>query len=258
MQVVILAGGLGSRLAEETVSIPKPMVTVGPDPILLHIMRFFAAQGHTNFVIALGYKGVVIKDYFRNFSQNNSSLRIKTKDSSIQILNETKSDWTIDLIDTGLESATGGRLRKLIPYLDDRFLMTYGDGLSDVHLPSLISLHEKSNAIATVTAVQPPARFGALEIEGESVKSFREKSKSDVTWINGGFFVLEKIALEYIPSDKTPFEEEPLQKIALQGRFSAHKHFGFWQPMDTLRDKMHLENIWHAGNAPWTKDLRSI
>jgi glucose-1-phosphate cytidylyltransferase len=204
-------------------------------------MRFFAAQGHTEFVIALGYKGVVIK----------------TKDSSIHILNETKSDWTIDLIDTGLESATGGRLRKLSPYLDDRFLMTYGDGLSDVDLPSLISLHERTNAIATVTAVQPPARFGALEIEGESVKSFREKSKSDVTWINGGFFVLEKSALGFIPSDVTPFEEEPLQNIAMKGHFSAYKHFGFWQPMDTLRDKMHLEEIWNAGNAPWARDLRT-
>lgn len=258
MQVVILAGGLGSRLAEETVSIPKPMVSVGPDPILLHIMRFFAAQGHTRFVIALGYKGEVIKDYFRNFSQNNSSLRIKTKDSSIQVLNETVSDWTIDLIDTGLGSATGGRLRKLSPYLEDRFLMTYGDGLSDVHLPSLISLHERTNAIATVTAVQPPARFGSLEIEGEFVKSFREKSKSDVTWINGGFFVLQKSALEFIPSDTTPFEEEPLQNLAMKGHFSAHKHFGFWQPMDTLRDKMHLENIWNTGNAPWARDLGVI
>jgi glucose-1-phosphate cytidylyltransferase len=165
------------------------------------------------------------------------------------------SDWTIDLIDTGLESGTGGRLRQLKPYLDDRFLMTYGDGLSDVDLPALISLHQRTNAIATVTAVQPPARFGALEIDGEKVKFFREKSKTDVTWVNGGFFVLEKSVLDFISSDKTAFEEEPLQKLAIQGSLSAFKHSGFWQPMDTLRDKMQLESIWDSGDAPWARDM---
>lgn len=253
MQVVILAGGLGSRLAEETVSVPKPMVSIGSEPILVHIMRYFAARGHTDFVIALGYKGFVIKDFFRNFSQNTTSLRINTKDSSVELLNGVENDWTIDLIDTGLESATGGRLRKLEPYLNDRFLMTYGDGLSDVDLDSLISLHNRSDSFATVTAVQPPARFGALEIEGDKVKSFREKSKSDVSWINGGFFVLEKKVLEFIPNNETPFEDEPLQELAKQGALSAYRHNGFWQPMDTLRDKIHLEEIWKSGNAPWIR-----
>lgn len=253
MQVVILAGGLGSRLAEETVSLPKPMVSIGHDPILVHIMRFFAAQGHTEFVVALGFKGAVIKDYFRNFSQNNSSLRIRTTDSTVEVLNGTENNWVIDLIDTGLESGTGGRLRKLEPYLKDRFLMTYGDGLSNVNLPALIALHDRTKSLATVTAVQPPARFGSLEIEGDTVKSFREKSKSDVAWVNGGFFVLEKSILEYISTDETAFEEEPLQKLAIQGELAAYRHSGFWQPMDTLKDKMHLEEIWQSGNAPWAE-----
>jgi glucose-1-phosphate cytidylyltransferase len=253
MQVVILAGGLGSRLAEETVSLPKPMVSIGHDPILVHIMRFFAAQGHTEFVVALGFKGAVIKDYFRNFSQNNSSLRIRTTDSTVEVLNGTEDNWVIDLIDTGLESGTGGRLRKLEPYLKERFLMTYGDGLSNVNLPALIALHDRTKSLATVTAVQPPARFGGLEIEGDIVKSFREKSKSDVAWVNGGFFVLEKSILEFISTDETAFEEEPLQNLAIQGELAAYRHSGFWQPMDTLKDKMHLEEIWQSGNAPWAE-----
>jgi len=253
MQVVILAGGLGSRLAEETVSLPKPMVSIGHDPILVHIMRFFAAQGHTEFVVALGFKGAVIKDYFRNFSQNNSSLRIRTTDSTVEVLNGTENNWVIDLIDTGLESGTGGRLRKLEPYLKERFLMTYGDGLSNVNLPALIALHDRTKSLATVTAVQPPARFGGLEIEGDIVKSFREKSKSDVAWVNGGFFVLEKSILEFISTDETAFEEEPLQNLAIQGELAAYRHSGFWQPMDTLKDKMHLEEIWQSGNAPWAE-----
>jgi glucose-1-phosphate cytidylyltransferase len=253
VQVVILAGGLGSRLAEETISIPKPMIRIGQDPILIHLMRFFASHGHTNFVLALGYKGDVIKEYFRNFSQINSSLRITTKGSSIQILNEVEIDWTIDLIETGLETATGGRLKMLEPYLEDKFLMTYGDGLSDVDLPSLISLHERTKTLATVTAVQPPARFGALEIHGDIVKSFREKSKTDVSWINGGFFVLDKKTISYIHSFDMPFEEAPLQSLAGQGELSSFKHSGFWQPMDTLRDKIRLEEIWQTGAAPWVR-----
>jgi glucose-1-phosphate cytidylyltransferase len=253
VQVVILAGGLGSRLAEETHSIPKPMVTIGEEPILLHLMRYFASFGHVNFVIALGYKGSVIKDYFRNFTQNSSSLRIQMTNSEIEILNKGECAWTIDLIDTGLETATGGRLRKLAPYLDQTFVMTYGDGLSDVNLQELVKFHSEIGTLATVTAVQPPARFGALELEGDQVTAFREKSKTDVSWINGGFFVLNKEILKYIESDSIPFEESPLRTLADSGELSAFKHRGFWQPMDTLRDKLYLEDIWRNQVAPWAR-----
>lgn len=251
MQVIILAGGLGTRLSEETSLIPKPMVTIGQDPILVHIMRYYASFGHNEFIIALGYKGAVIKDYFRNFSYNLANLRVNTKHKTLEILNDASFDWTIDLVDTGINSATGGRLLRLDSFLQDTFLMTYGDGLGNVNISNLVKLHSTQNTIATVTAVQPPARFGALEIENSRVKLFREKSISDVSWINGGFFVLNKKVLDFIPSDDTSFENEPMQKLAERNELSAYKHDGFWQPMDTLRDRQQLEEIWRTGNPPW-------
>ena len=206
MQVVILAGGFGTRLAEETITLPKPMVSIGEEPILVHLMRFYASQGHCNFVIALGYKGNAIKEYFRNFAQNSSNLRIETKDSKIKLMDQRSDNWTIDLIDTGLKTATGGRISRLADYLDDEFLMTYGDGLSDVNLNSLINFHKGAKTLATVTAVKPPARFGALAFNGDFVNEFSEKSKENVAWINGGFFMLNKKILDYIDSDETAFE----------------------------------------------------
>jgi glucose-1-phosphate cytidylyltransferase len=257
MQVVILAGGLGTRLAEETITLPKPMVSIGEEPILVHLMRFYASQGHSNFVIALGYKGFAIKEYFRNFTQNSSNLRIETKDSSIKLMDQRSDDWTIDLIDTGLNTATGGRISRLTDYLDNEFLMTYGDGLSNVNLDSLIDFHRAGKTLATVTAVKPPARFGALAFNGNFVTEFSEKSKENVAWINGGFFVLNKKILDYIDSDETAFEESPLRNLAQENQLAGFKHYGFWQPMDTLRDKMHLEEIWQGGSAPWTKALNN-
>ena len=255
MQVVILAGGFGTRLAEETITLPKPMVSIGEEPILVHLMRFYASQGHCNFVIALGYKGNAIKEYFRNFAQNSSNLRIETKDSKIKLMDQRSDNWTIDLIDTGLKTATGGRISRLADYLDDEFLMTYGDGLSDVNLNSLINFHKGAKTLATVTAVKPPARFGALAFNGDFVNEFSEKSKENVAWINGGFFMLNKKILDYIDSDETAFEESPLRKLAQDNQLSGFKHSGFWQPMDTLRDKIHLEEIWQSGNAPWVKEI---
>ena len=253
MQVVILAGGLGTRLSEETVNIPKPMVSVGEDPILLHLMRYYASYGHTDFVIALGYKGYIIKEFFANYLLHKSNLNIHLANNSIEMLDGPHEKWNVQLVDTGQDTATGGRLLRLREYLDDQFMFTYGDGLSNVDLDSLLAHHKKNGKIGTVTAVRPPARFGSLVIDGESVMRFSEKNPQDAGWINGGFFCFSKSICDYIPGPLTSLESTPLEKLVEEKELSAFTHEGFWQPMDTLRDKKTLESLWQDGNAPWKR-----
>jgi glucose-1-phosphate cytidylyltransferase len=234
MQVVILAGGFGTRLSEETDVIPKPMVRIGNVPILRHIMNYYAGFGHTDFIVALGYKAEVIVDYFDNV-----------------LLSEPGLSWTVELVDTGLETATGGRIKRLQEKLDDEFLLTYGDGLSDVDLDALVRFHVASNRLATLTAVKPPPRFGTIEISNGTVTSFAEKDPKYSGWINGGFFYLNKQICSLIEGDQTSFENEPLNQLVAMGQLGAFQHYGWWQPMDTLRDKRTLETIWKNSSAPW-------
>lgn len=253
MQVVILAGGLGTRLAEETISIPKPMVTIGDFPIILHLMRYFSSYGHNRFVIALGYKGYIIKEFFANYALHNSDLRVDFSNEKIEFIKSNTEKWTVELIDTGSETLTGGRILRLKDYLEPEFLLTYGDGLSDINLDSLIEFHKSENRLATVTAVRPPARFGSLEVNNGLVTKFGEKVPQDAGWINGGFFYFKKSFCEYLEDDYTVLEGQPLERLVLEGQLSAYVHDGFWQPMDTLRDKKVLESIWREGNAPWSR-----
>jgi len=253
MQVVILAGGLGTRLSEETVSIPKPMVSIGDVPILVHLMRFYASFGHNKFLVALGYKGYVVKEFFANYALHNSDLRIIIGEKRIDVIDSRAENWTIDLIDTGQESMTGGRILRLKDHLEDDFFLTYGDGLSDVNLDQLINHHKKEGKLATVTAVRPPARFGSLEVENGRVKKFGEKVAQEAGWINGGFFCFKKEILKYLENDQTVLERAPLENLALENQLSAFVHEGFWQPMDTMRDKLTLESIWQQGDAPWKR-----
>lgn len=253
MQVVILAGGLGTRLSEETVNVPKPMVRIGQDPIILHLMRYYASFGHTDFIIALGFKGDVIKEYFSNFGLHRSNIEVDLSTQSTTIIKPLREDWKIKLIDTGEGAGTGGRLLALREFLDEDFMMTYGDGLSSVDLDKLVSTHKNGGKIATVTAVRPPSRFGALQIEDGKVTKFREKLPEEAGWINGGFFCLNKSICEYIKDEKEMFERKPLEMIAEAGQLTALQHEGFWQPMDTLRDKILLEEIWQQGSAPWVR-----
>ena len=253
MQVVILAGGMGTRLSEETVNIPKPMVRIGQDPIIVHLMRYFASFGHTDFVIALGYKGDVIKEYFSNFALQRSSFEIDLVSQTSKVLKPTPENWKIKLIDTGLNTGTGGRLLAIQEYLNDEFMMTYGDGLSNVNLDELSFSHKKSGRLATVTAVRPPSRFGSLEIENGKVTKFSEKLPEEAGWINGGFFYLQKSVCDFIGSESEMFERKPLEDIASSGNLNAYLHEGFWQPMDTLRDKISLEEIFNQGLAPWIR-----
>ncbi len=252
MKAVILAGGTGSRLSEETVSKPKPLVEVGGRPILWHIMKLYANYGIEDFVVALGYKGEMIKSYFADFAHLQSDLTINLADGNIERHNGGENEnWKIELINTGLHTHTGGRLRKLKPLLDSTFLATYGDGVSDVDISKLIEFHKSHGKLATLTAVRPPARFGALEFDGDNITSFTEKPQTGEGWINGGFFVLEPEVLDYIDGDDVDFSKEPLQRLAKDGQLAAYRHGEFWQCMDTLRDKLHLEEMWESGDAPW-------
>ncbi len=252
MKVVILAGGYGTRLQEETAVRPKPMVEIGGRPLLWHIMRIYAAYGHTEFFIALGYKGEVIKQYFLTYYLYHHSFRIDLATGRVQVYNGTPENWTVHLIDTGLETQTGGRLKRLAPFLGrETFLMTYGDGVADVDLDALVAFHRRHGRLATVTAVRPPARFGGLTFDGDRVVRFVEKPSLGEGWINGGFFVLEPGVLDYIAGDATPFEGEPLERLAADGQLVAYRHPGFWQCMDTLRDVRLLESLWQSGEAPW-------
>lgn len=253
MKVVILAGGLGSRLAEETVLRPKPMVEIGGQPILWHIMNIFANQGFHEFIIALGYKSVVIKDYFINFYARTSNLSIDLSTGETTFQGGHRTNWKVHLIDTGQQTLTGGRLKRLAGWLgaDSTFMLTYGDGVADIDLGALVSFHRSHGRLATITSVQPPARFGSLVVEGNRVTSFAEKTVNSEGFINGGFFVLERGVLDYIDGDQTSWERQPLERLAADGQLMAYRHAGFWQPMDTLRDRHYLEELWAAGAAPW-------
>jgi glucose-1-phosphate cytidylyltransferase len=252
MKVVILAGGVGSRLMEETELRPKPMVEIGGRPILWHIMKHYAEYAHREFVIALGYKGDVIKRYFAETVGLEGSLSVFTRERRLEPHDQATNDWIVHLIETGTEVMTGGRLKRLAPLLrDGTFLLTYGDGLANVDLSALVAFHRKHGRLATVTAVRPPARFGALEIDGDRVSQFSEKTQVGEGWINGGFFALEPAALDYIDGDDTAWEREPLERLAAQGELMAFRHDSFWHMIDTMRDKRLMESLWTSGAAPW-------
>lgn len=254
MKVVILAGGLGTRISEETHLKPKPMVEIGGKPILWHIMKLYSTYGINDFVICLGYKGYCIKEYFANYFLHMSDVTFNMADNSMQVHQQYAEPWNVTLVDTGDASMTGGRLKRVAPYLnlDEDFCFTYGDGVADVDISKIIAHHKKQNVLATMTAVQPPGRYGLLEIAADDhVKCFREKPKGDGGWINGGFFVLDPKVMDYIHDDKTIWEKDPLEKLAVDGQLSAYRHTGFWQAMDTLRDKVQLEELWQSEKAPW-------
>jgi len=254
MKAVILAGGYGTRLSEETALRPKPMVEIGGRPILWHIMKIFSGHGINDFVICCGYKGYMIKEYFAKYFLHRSDLTFDIQNNKMDVLNNGAEPWKVTLIDTGERTMTGGRLKRVAKYLaDDTFCLTSGDGVSDVNLTDLIEFHKKQDTLATMTAVQPPGRFGAFTLAHSEtrVPSFREKPQGDGAWVNGGFFVLNPGALDYITDDSTIWEREPLQNLANGGELSAYKHYGFWQPMDTLQDKNALEEQWKSGKAPW-------
>lgn len=252
MKCVILAGGLGTRLSEETHLKPKPMVEIGGRPILWHILKLYSSYGINDFIICCGYKGYVIKEYFANYFLHTSDVTFNMSDNSMKVLSRNSEDWKITLIDTGESTMTGGRLARVKEYIDNEsFCFTYGDGLSDLNINDLISFHNSEGRKATLTAVQPPGRFGALSFQRGRVLSFQEKPEGDGNWINGGFFVLEPSVIDLIHGDNCSWEQEPLNKLAEMGELSAFNHKGFWQPMDSLRDKNILENQWGSGNPPW-------
>lgn len=253
MKVVILAGGLGTRLSEETTLKPKPMVEIGGMPILWHIMKVYSAHGYNDFIICCGYKGYLIKEYFANYFLHKSDITIDLKNNSVKMHDSQAEPWTITLVDTGVDSMTGGRIKRIKPHVgNEPFLLTYGDGLSNVNIKASVEFHKQNKKICTVTSVQPLGRFGALDIrENNMVHSFLEKPKGDGSWINGGFFVCQPEVFNYIEDDSTIFERTPMEKLASDGQLIAFKHEGFWKPMDTLRDKVELEENWADKKAPW-------
>ncbi|MFH1674064.1 MAG: glucose-1-phosphate cytidylyltransferase [Pseudomonadota bacterium] len=252
MKVAILAGGHGTRLAEETVVKPKPMVEIGSKPILWHIMKIYAHYGFKDFVIALGYKGEIIKKYIIDYCALSSDLTVDLKSGDIKFHEGNSVDWRVQLIYTGLHTLTGGRIKRLAPYIgNETFMLTWGDGVSDINIPDLLKFHRSHGKLATLTAVRPPARYGHLEFDGERVMEFSEKPQTGEGWINGAFFVLEPEVFNYIEGDDTQWEKEPLERLAKDGELMAYRHTSFWQCMDTLREKHILENYWRSGNAPW-------
>lgn len=253
MQTVILAGGLGSRISEETVSRPKPMIEIGGKPILWHIMKIFSSHGINDFIICLGYKGYVIKEYFANYFLHMSDVTLDMKSNNMEIHQNNAEPWRITLVDTGEKTLTGGRLKRINQYLNkDNFCFTYGDGVGNVNITELINFHREQKTLATLTAVQPPGRFGALQIKNDKkIAGFQEKPQGDGGWINGGFFVLSPDVLNYIEDDLTVWEHDPLTNLAKDNQLSAYFHHDFWHPMDTLRDKNYLEELWNEGKAPW-------
>lgn len=253
MKVVILAGGLGTRISEETHLKPKPMVEIGANPILWHIMKIYSAHGMNDFIICCGYKGYVIKEYFANYFLHMSDVTFDMQNNGMLVHKRKAEPWKVTLVDTGDETLTGGRLRRVSSFLqeDDAFCFTYGDGVSDVNIAELVTFHRSHGKLATVTAVQPPGRYGALAMDGAAVRGFIEKPRGEGGWINGGFFVLSPKCLSYIEGDNSTWEAEPLSSLAAADELRAFEHRGFWQPMDTLRDKTHLERLWAGGSAPW-------
>lgn len=252
MKAVILAGGLGTRISEESHLKPKPMIEIGGKPILWHILKIYSAHGINDFVICLGYKGYVIKEYFANYFLHMSDVTFDMRNNRMQIHNNHCEPWRVTLVDTGEASMTGGRLKRVRSYLNDEaFCFTYGDGVSDVDIPALVAFHRQQGLLATMTAVQPPGRYGSLNLEGALIRRFEEKPRGDGGWINGGFFVLSPKVIDYIEGDETIWERGPLERLAAEGQLAAFKHTGFWYAMDTLRDKMKLEEFWQTGQAPW-------
>ncbi len=252
MKTVILAGGTGTRLSEETSVRPKPMVEIGGRPMLWHIMKHYAGHGLTDFVVCLGYRGDVIKDYFASFFMRNSDVTIDLSTGQMDVHASATEPWRVTLIDTGAATLTGGRLKRALAHVgDEQFCMTYGDGVADVDLTALVAFHREQGTLATVTSVQPPGRFGALDVHGDRVTHFREKPKGDGTWTNGGFFVLDPKIGDYIEGDATTWEDEPLRRLAHEGQLSSFRHEGYWQVMDTLRDKIVLQEQWDSGSPPW-------
>ena len=252
-KAVLLAGGLGTRISEETAYKPKPMIEIGGKPILWHIMKMYHSHGISDFIICLGYKGYVIKEYFANYFLHTSDVTFDMRNNSMKVHQNFAEPWTVTLVETGESTMIGGRIKRILPYVEDDpyFCLTYGDGVSDIDISETIKLHESSGRMATVTAAQPPGRFGAIRFEGDKVLGFQEKPQGDGGWINGGFFVLSPQVGSYIEGDSTVWEREPMEKIAHDGELTAYFHHGFWQPMDTLRDKHHLEELWASGKAPW-------
>jgi glucose-1-phosphate cytidylyltransferase len=252
MKAVILAGGYGTRISEESHLKPKPMIEIGGKPLLWHVLKIYSAQGISDFIICAGYRGYVIKEYFSNYFLHMTDVTFDIPHNSMEVHRRHAEPWRVTLVDTGLDTMTGGRLKRVREYLqDDTFCLTYGDGVSDVNLSKLLEFHKKQGTLATVTAVQPAARFGALEIVDDRVKQFEEKPKGDGSWINGGFFVLEPGVFDYLADDDTVWERDPLERLAREQQLAAFKHHGFWSSVDTLRDKNHLEELWGSGRAPW-------
>ena len=252
-KVVLLAGGLGTRISEESQLRPKPMIEIGGRPVLWHIMKIYTHFGLTDFVICLGYRGYMIKEYFANYALHSSDVTIHPRSGEIVYHQNTSEDWRITLVDTGAETMTGGRIKRIRNYLDsgETFFMTYGDGVADIDINALLAFHKNHGKAATLTRVVPPGRYGALELQSDKVQRFIEKPPGDNAWINGGFFALEPSVLDRIEGDATPFEAAPLMGLAKDGELMSYAHSGFWQPMDTLRDKNYLEDLWGAGKAPW-------
>jgi len=257
MKTVILAGGFGTRLSEETAVKPKPMVEIGGKPMLWHIMKIYASHGINEFIICCGYKGHIIKEYFSNYFLHTSDVSLDLKNNKFEVLRKNTEDWKVSLIDTGEDTMTGGRVKRVYEYIkNETFCLTYGDGVSDINIKELIAFHKKNSALVTLTAVQPPGRYGAFNLPAGSneIERFREKTKGDgntEAWINGGFFVVEPEAVDYIDSDATIWERKPLETLARIGKLKAYKHTGFWQSMDSLRDKKVLESHWNSGHPPW-------
>jgi glucose-1-phosphate cytidylyltransferase len=254
MKVVILAGGLGTRISEESHLRPKPMIEIGGRPILWHIMKIYSAHGLNDFIICLGYKGYMIKEYFANYHLHMADVTFDIKANRMAVHENFADPWRVTLVDTGEETHTGGRLKRVARYLgEDDFCFTYGDGLADIDIQGLVRFHRSQGRLATLTAVQPPGRYGALAINGGQVEHFQEKPEGDHAWINGGFFVLSPKVVDYIANDAMPWEREPLERLASEGQLAAFQHRGFWQAMDTLREKTQLEQLWASGKAPWKR-----
>ncbi|MFH0758087.1 MAG: glucose-1-phosphate cytidylyltransferase [Bacteroidota bacterium] len=256
MKVILLAGGYGTRISEESGIRPKPMVEIGGKPILWHIMKTYSSYGLNEFIICCGYKGHVIKEYFSNYFLHNSDVTFDMKSNTMKVHRNNAEDWKVTLVDTGEATMTGGRIRRIREYVDSTFCLTYGDGVTDLNIPELIAFHRAENSLVTLTAVQPPGRFGAFNLQDKDpkIRRFREKPVGngvETAWINGGYFVVEPEAIDLIEDDRTVWEREPLEQIARQGRLNAYRHSGFWQSMDTLRDKNVLEDLWDSGNPPW-------
>ena len=252
MKAVILAGGLGTRLAEETSTRPKPMIEIGGKPVLWHIMKIYSFYGINEFIICLGYKGYIIKEYFANYFLHMSDVTFNMSNNRMKVHQNSAEPWTVTLVDTGNDTMTGGRLKRVSGYIGaEDFCFTYGDGLSDVDIGRLLEFHHSNDSLATMTAVQPPGRFGSLDVKHSKIVGFKEKPQGDGAWVNGGFFVLSPEVIDYIDGDQTIWERGPVERLAQEGLLSAFNHQGFWQPMDTLRDKIHLEQLWDSGNAPW-------